>query len=269
MRCVRVRGLALHVAEDGDPGGLPVLFLGALGTDLRVWNPLLPHLPPGLRLIRMDQRGHGLSDGPPPPWSIADLAADAAGVLDALGVARAAVVGLSVGGMAAQALAAAEPARVAALALSGTAPRIGTREAWEDRMAAVRAGGMAAVSGAALERWFTPGFRSGDPALPLWRVMLERTPVEGYLATCAAIRDADLTEAARSIRAPTLCLVGDADGSTPPELVRETAGSIPGARFAIITDAGHLPGVERPAETARLIGAFLAEAGRDGAAGED
>jgi 3-oxoadipate enol-lactonase len=93
--------------------------------------------------------------------------------------------------------------------------------------------------------------------------MLVRTTVDGYAGTCAAIRDADLTESTRALKLPVLCIVGDQDGATPPDLVRETAGLIEGARFEIIENAGHIPCVERPAETIRLISGFLARLPKD------
>ena len=259
MQIVRLDQVSLHVAEAGDPDGPPVVFANSLGTDLRVWEPVLPYLPAGFRYIRYDKRGHGLSDSLPGPWRIEDLADDLAGLLDRLGVRSAAVVGLSVGGLIAQALAARWPDLVRVLVLSGTAPKIGTAEAWADRIAAVESQGIAAIADAILERWFSPRFRAEEPALALWRNMLTRSPVAGYVATCGAIRDADLTESTRTLRLPVLAMVGSADGSTPPDLVAAMAAMIPGARIEIIPDAGHLPGVERPAAVARLIADFLKE----------
>jgi 3-oxoadipate enol-lactonase len=238
-----------------------VVFANSLGTDLRVWDAVLPLLPPGLRLIRYDKRGHGLSDSPPAPWRIEDFADDLAGILDALGVTGAAVVGLSVGGLIAQAFAARRPDLARVLILSGTAAKIGTPELWNERIRVVESDGIAALADPILERWFSARFRAENPALALWRNMLTRSPAVGYAATCAAIRDADLTESTRTLRLPTLAMVGDADGSTPPDLVRDTAALIPGARLEVIAGAGHLPGVEQPETVARLIGNFLKETG--------
>ena len=132
-------------------------------------------------------------------------------------------------GMIAQALARARPDLVRGLVLMDTAHKIGTAEMWNERIAAIRAGGIASIADAILARWFSPAFHRDQPAeLAGWRNMLTRTPVEGYLGCCAAIRDADLTEAARGLAVPTLCMVGDQDGSTPPELVAELAGLVPG-----------------------------------------
>lgn len=254
------RGAAVHhVAESGDPAGRPIVFANALGTDLRVWDAVLPLLPAGLRVLRTDMRGHGLSDCPPGPWTIADLADDLAAILDARGIRDAAVVGLSVGGLIAQSLASRRPDLVRVLVLSNTAARIGTAESWNDRIAAVEAGGIGPLADAILANWFTAGFRSDPARLAPWRNMLTRTPVAGYAAACRAIRDADLTASVRMLARPTLAIVGDADGSTPPELVRATAALIPGARFEVVPSAGHIPGVERPEAYARLLAAFLGE----------
>ena len=212
----------------GDPDGPPVVFANSLGTDLRVWEPVLPYLPAGFRYIRYDKRGHGLSDSVPGPWRIEDLADDLAGLLDRLGVRSAAVVGLSVGGLIAQALAARRPDLVRVLVLSGTAPKIGTAEAWADRIAAVESQGIAAIADAILERWFSPRFRAEEPALALWRNMLTRSPVAGYVATCGAIRDADLTESTRTLRLPTLAMVGSSRRIDPARPRRRHGSDDPG-----------------------------------------
>jgi 3-oxoadipate enol-lactonase len=259
MLYARIGSIGMHHALSGDPEGRPLVFANSLGTDLRVWDPVLRHLPRGLRVLRYDKRGHGLSDGAAGQWRIEDLADDLAGLLDALGIRGATVCGLSVGGMIAQSLAVRRPDVVSALILCDTAAKIGTAELWDARIRAVREQGIASIADGILDRWFTERFRTENPAIGLWRNMLVRTPAEGYAATCAAIRDADLTEGTRGLRVPTLALVGEADGSTPPELVRATAALIPGARFHVIPGAGHIPGVEQPEATARLITEFLEE----------
>ncbi|MGR3542569.1 MAG: 3-oxoadipate enol-lactonase [Hasllibacter sp.] len=253
MNWLAARGL--HWREDGDPGGAPVVFANSLGTDLRLWDPVLPHLPPGLRILRWDKPGHGLSD-PAAPYGMGHLVSDAEAVIEAAGTREVAFVGLSIGGMIAQAMAAKRLDLVRVAVLSNTAARIGTRQLWADRIAAVRAGGMEALAPAILERWFAKPFREG-PAVHPWRRMVETCPPEGYAAACAAIAGTDLYEVAQGLRLPVLAIAGSEDGATPPDLVRETADLIPGSRFALIRGAGHLPCVERPAEFAALLTGFL------------
>ena len=112
-----------------------------------------------------------------------------------------------------------------------------------------------------MQRWFTPAYRRPDNAdFVGYRAMFTRTPVDGYVGTCASVRDADLTESTRALKLPTLCIVGDQDGTTPPDLVRSMADLIRNSEFRIIPDAGHIPCIEQPDAVAGLIGTFLRNA---------
>jgi 3-oxoadipate enol-lactonase len=247
-------GTVLHIARAGT--GRPLAFVNSLGSDLRIWDAVLPALTGRARTIRHDKRGHGLSDLG--PISMAAHVADLAALLDGLETGPAVICGLSVGGQIALGLSAARPDLVRGLILMDTGHRIGTPEIWAERIAAIEAGGIAAVAEATLGRWFTPGFHADRPAdLAGARNMLIRTPLAGYLGTCRAIGDADFTRAAQAVGVPTLCVVGEADGSTPPGLVRDLAALIPGAGFEMVANAGHLPCIEQPEATAALIAGFL------------
>ncbi|MEO0654178.1 MAG: 3-oxoadipate enol-lactonase [Pseudomonadota bacterium] len=256
MTIARLGNIDLHYRIDGDPDGPPVVFANSLGTDLRLWDPILPLLPAGLRIIRYDKRGHGLSACPAAPYSMRALVSDAGKLLDHLGVKDCVFVGLSIGGMIAQGLAATRPELVRAMVISNTAAKIGTIEIWQERMDAVAQGGIAALADPILERWFSKPFRESDEIIA-WRNMLIRQPAEGYIGCCAAIAETDLFESTVELRLPTLAIAGSEDGSTPPDLVRETADMIPGSQFHLIRGAGHLPCVEAPEEYARVLTAFL------------
>jgi 3-oxoadipate enol-lactonase len=207
-------------------------------------------------------RGHGLSDAPAGDYYMGELVADAAALMEATGFRDATFVGLSIGGVVAQGLAAERPDLVRAAVLSNTAAKIGTEQSWGERIATVRDGGIEAIADKVMQLWFTRAFHAGRAEeLALWRHMLTRTPLDGYLGCCAAMAGTDLRDSTAGLRLPVLAIVGDADGSTPPDLVRETAESIAGARFEIIRGAGHIPCVEQPEATARLIGGFLKENG--------
>ena len=257
-----LNGVVLHLQDLGAADRPALVFANSLGTDFRIWDDVVARLADRFRIVLYDKRGHGLSDLGETPYSIADHVGDLAALLDDLAIEGAIVCGLSVGGLIAQGLTASRPELVAGLILSDTAHKIGTAELWNGRIAAIEKGGIASIAEAILERWFSKDLRDNDPvALAGWRAMLTRTPQAGYLGTCAAIRDADFTEAAKEITVPTLCLVGAEDGATPPALVRQLADLIPGARYEVIAGAGHLPCIERPAEVAELIGAFATENG--------
>lgn len=253
-------GVALRVRIDGPDDGPPVLFLNALGTDLRLWDGVIARRPPGLRLLRYDMRGHGGSDCPAPPYAMGALVRDAERVLEAAGARNAVLVGLSLGGMVAQALAAKRLDLVRAAVLAATAPRIGTREMWEARVDAVLSGGVAALSDGIMARWFPAATRQGAAAQAARR-MLEATPAEGYAGAAAAIAGTDLISPTSGLRLPVLALGGSEDGSTPPDMLREMADLIPGAEFALIRGAGHVAPIDAPEAFAARLTGFLARIG--------
>lgn len=260
MHMADLGDIRLHYRLDGDPEGAPVVFAHALGTDLRLWDDLLPHLPAGLRILRADMRGHGLSDAPAGPYAMGTLVRDLERLIDHLGMRDIVLVGLSIGGMIAQGLAVKRPDLVRGLVLSNTAAKIGTAETWAQRLTVLQAGGIEAVADATLERWFGPAFRA-TPAVLRWRHMLTRTPLTGYMGCAAAIGGTDFYTPVSGLRLPVLGIAGSDDGSTPPDLVRETVELVPRARFALIRGAGHLACVDQPRTYAEHLTEFLGEIG--------
>ena len=260
MRMADLGDLRLHYHLDGDDAGAPLVLIHALGTDLRLWDKLVPLLPAGLRILRFSLRGHGLSDAPPAPYSMGALVRDAERLMDHLQMKDAVVVGLSIGGMIAQGLAVKRLDLVRGLVLSNTAAKIGTTEIWRDRIARIEAGGIEAVADATMDRWFAPAFRATAEARA-WRNMVTRTTPDGYLGCCAAIAGTDFYTPTSGLRLPVLGIAGSADGSTPPDLVRETTDLVPGSRFALLRDAGHLACVDQPQAYAACLGAFLHDIG--------
>lgn len=243
--------------RDRGPATAPaVIFANSLGTDSRMWDALCDRLP-GLRCIQFDKRGHGLSATPVPPWQIEDLAADVLALIDQLGLARATIVGCSVGGMIAQALALAAPDRVAGLVLSNSAAQMGNAETWQARITALQQGGMAAIAEAILQRWFAPDFLASDQVHP-WRRMLLAADLGGYIGTCGVLAAADLRATVGAIGCPVLMIAGSADLAAPVALVEGTAALIPGARVVVLPGSGHIPAIDSPAAMADLITDFLA-----------
>jgi len=262
MLALTLNNINLHYRDEGPVDGTPVLFINSLGTDFRLWDQILPLLPEGLRLIRYDKRGHGLSSGPKAPYFMGDLVADAAALLDALKVKQAIVVGLSIGGMIAQGLAAERPDLVRAAVLSNTGAKIATPAIWQERIEACRKGGVEALADGTMTRWFSPTFHRDRAAeMQLWRTMMTRTSLEGYLGCSAAIAETDLYDSTARLRLPVLGIAGSADGSTPPDLVRETTELVPGSQFELIHGAGHLPCVETPERYAGILRGFLQQNG--------
>ncbi len=196
---IQANGISIHYDLSGRADGPVVLLSNSLGTRLEMWDPQLPALGQRYRVLRYDSRGHGRSSVPAGPYSIELLAADAVGLLDALEIGRVHFCGLSKGGMVGQMLGARHAHRLRSLTLCSTACFMAPKELWDQRIAAVREGGMTAIADAVVERWFTAAYRA-EPTVVVDRVreMVLETPAEGYAACCAAIRDMDLRETIRA-----------------------------------------------------------------------
>jgi 3-oxoadipate enol-lactonase len=264
-----VGGHTLHVRRDGPAGApsgdpvaarIPVLVhLHSLGTELRIWDGVVARLP-GYAHLRVDLRGHGLSDVPAGDYTIAAMAEDVLALLDLAGLRRVVLAGVSVGGQVALQVALERPELVAGLVLLATAARIGEARAWDERIATVRQEGLAAIADAVVARWFAPSFDAREPAARLgYRNLLLRTSAAGYTATCAALRDADLTDRLQTIAQPALVMCGSRDEATPPALVRGLAAALPRGRYTEIDVAGHLPCIDRAGVTAHHVDGFVRE----------
>lgn len=262
MAFVRINGVLLHYRVHGRDGAPAVAFVNSLGTDARIWDDVIDRLTAHYRILSYDKRGHGLSDTPSGDYSLDDHIGDLTGLLDHLGIDRLALAGVSVGGLIAQGFALEHPGRLAALVLCDTAQKIGDLAFWNARIAGIRDKGVASIADVIMERWFSKRFHREHPDdLAGWRNLFLRSDVDGYCATCATLRDTDLTSDASRIATPTLVVVGEEDGSTPVDMVRAAAAAIPGSRFEIIEAAGHIPSIEQPAILAGLMTNFFKEAG--------
>ncbi len=263
MQFATFNGVTIHHQSIGAANKPLVVFVNSLGTDFRIWRDVIVRLAGEFAVLCYDKRGHGLSGIGETPYTIGTHAADLAALIDSTGRGEALICGLSVGGMIALELWASRPDLVAGLVLCDTAHRIGSAQSWNSRIAAVEAGGIGAIADAVMPLWFTEAFRA-SPEGEGFRNMLVRQPVAGYLATCAAIRDADLTGIARMIDVPAIVIAGEKDGSTPPSLCADLARLIPGARFELVKNAAHIVPVEQPDAVSAIIKAFAGVARQGG-----
>lgn len=255
MKHITSHDAQLRVDHTPRPGVPALLLLNSLGTSLEMWDDQLEALSERYELIRFDARGHGKSTvGEHQEATLDLLAGDALAVLDACGIARAHLCGLSLGGMIAMHIARQWPDRVLKAAFCNTSPYMPPRETWDARIQTVTTQGTAALSEGTLGRWFTAEFRQAHPEkVDLVRTMIEATTPEGYAACCAAIREMDQREAIRGIAAKTLVIGGTQDTSTSPAQAELIASSIPEAKLVML-EAAHLSNIERAAEfTATLI----------------
>lgn len=250
-------GTRLHWRLDG-PADAPVLLLSnSLGTNMEMWAPQMPILTQHFRVLRYDSRGHGLSDAPAGPYSIDLLGRDAIGLLDALSIAKVRFAGLSKGGMVGQWLGANAPDRLSHLVLCNTAAEMAPVEPWNARIALVKAQGMGDIVNGVVERWFTEPFRLAHPdAITPITAMLHATPVAGYVACCAAVRDMDQRASLPRINVPTLVIGGRQDPATPIAKSHDLANAIPGARLVEL-NAAHLSNIEQATAFTDALLAFL------------
>lgn len=249
----------LHYRDEGS--GEPLVFINSLMTDFRMWDKLLARLPGEYRVIRYDKRSHGLSSLPDGPYLMDALVDDLARLLDRLEVRNATIVGLSIGGLVAQGLAASRPDLVRAAVLSNTASKIATKDVWEGRFEAVRKGGTAAIADATLARWFPPAFHQ-TPEISGWRHMFLRQDPRAFLFCGNAVSEADYSESTARLTIPVLGIGASEDTSTPPDLLKQTIDTVERGRFHLIEGAGHLPCVDKTDEYAAVLSDFLDEVRR-------
>jgi 3-oxoadipate enol-lactonase len=250
-------GVAIYYSIEG-PAGAPVLLMSnSLGTSLEMWDPQAHALSGQFRVLRYDTRGHGRSSVPPGPYSIAQLGEDMRRLLDHLGIERAHVCGLSMGGITAMWFAIHYPERVDRLVLSNTAAWIGPASNWTERAAAVERDGVGSIAAAVVARWLTPAYAATHPDhVASLEAMLGAMPAAGYAANCLAVRDSDLRTVISAIRAPTLVISGGADLPTPPADGRFLASNIAQARYVEL-NAAHLSNQELPEQFSTLLRDFL------------
>ncbi|ANF27376.1 3-oxoadipate enol-lactonase [Stutzerimonas stutzeri] len=262
MPSIKLADGELNHRFDG-PVDAPVLVLSnSLGTTFDMWDAQVPAFSEHFRVLRYDTRGHGSSSVTPGPYTIAQLGQDVLDLVDALSIDRFAFCGLSIGGLIGQWLGIHAGERLSHLVLCNTGAKIGTDEAWNERIDGVLRGGeqaMRDMRDASVARWFTPDFAAQHP-VEVDRItqMIASTSPAGYAANCAAVRDADYREQLAAIKVPTLVVCGSKDPVTTPEHGRFIQANVAGARL-IELNAAHLSNVEAGDAFTRPVMAFLCD----------
>ena len=251
-------GIAINYHLGGS--GPPLTLIHALGLDLRQWRWQVPAFSARHQVLRYDVRGHGHSEKPPGPYSLELFAEDLHGLLVALGITRASLLGLSMGGMIAQTFTLAHPEMVDSLILADTSSQFGpdARQQFEDRARTAESQGIGPLVEGILERWFTASFRQREPGVvDEIRAILKENDPSAYAAACLAVSRLDLAARLHEIRCPTLVLVGEEDPGTPPEVARRIHEAIPGSRLEVIPEVSHLSNVGQPEAFNSAVLAFL------------
>ena len=253
-RVITASGRAIGVDEATGGDALPIVFLHGVGSDKSVWAPQLANFGRARRAIALDYPGYGDSDPTPEGTSRDDYAAAILSALDMLGVQRAHICGLSLGGIIAIAMHHAAPERCASLILADTFAVHPDGQGIYDR----------SVAGSADMRAFAEAradFLLAQPADPAVRreviETMSRIAPAAYRIGAKAVWLADQCERVRDIRVPTLILCGDQDRPTPPELSEGLHRLIPHSRLEIMPDAGHLTNIEQVEAFNRRLEEFV------------
>ena len=241
-----------------------IVLSHALGCDASMWDTLANELAADYRVVSYDQRGHGGSDAPAGPYSLAELADDAARVIAGTTNDPVVWIGVSMGGMVGQELALRHPQRVRALVIAnssgGYPPE--AQALWQQRIETVQRGGMAAITDMVLGRYFAPAFHQQQPAtIERFRRRLLATDTGGYIGCCHAVRGLDTLPRLAAVRVPVLVVAGELDQGTPvamsQALVDAMRGAMRGARLHVLRGAAHISMIEQPAAFARVVQDFL------------
>jgi 3-oxoadipate enol-lactonase len=256
MATLPIDNVKLHATGTG-----PALVLvHCLGVDHRMWDFAVEALGRRFTVLTYDVPGHGAAPVPAAGYTIEDLSAQLAALLQRQGVQKAHVAGMSLGGLVAQHFAGALPERVEKLILADTTARYvdDMRAMWVRRAAEARAAGTAALTEGILKIWFTDKFREQNPsAVRYVRECFARTPGEGYALACEALGAADLRAIVPAIRAPTLVICGDQDIPSFVASAQWLSTTIPGARLEWLSPAKHASPLEHPGAFLRLVERFL------------
>lgn len=251
----------LHYIKQGS--GPVVVLSHALGCSLNMWDDVASLLQEYFTVLRYDHRGHGLSEVESSPFSMHDLANDAVALIQEVIGEPVHFVGLSMGGMVAQALAVQHPQWVKSIVIANSASHYDdmAKSMWRARIQNVLANGVASIADGAMQRWFTPEFRAdmqcgGAERVRGFRAQLENCNATAYAASCAAVAEIDFRESNTRITCPTLIIAGNRDEATPPAMSVVISQAIAGAQLLDIS-AAHLSAVEQPAQFAKLVTSFL------------
>ena len=249
--------IPLNVLREGE--GPIVVLSHALGCNLHMWDSVAALLARAHTVIRYDHRHHGGSAAPAAPFSVEALADDAAALIEReAGGEPVHFVGLSMGGMTAQALALHRPELLRDVVIANSSAHYPDVSTWQARVARVQAHGVQDIANGAVERWLTPAWRAtpeGTAAAAALHRMLVATDAAGYIESCKAVAGIDFRASNRRITVPTLVIDGAQDLATPPVMSAQIAEAIPHAKRATI-DAAHVSAVEKPAEFVALLTDF-------------
>lgn len=255
--------MLFHTSYEVHGDGSPVVMIHGLGMNRAMWQWQIDELSPHYKLITYDLLGHGESDKPPAPYTMPQMVAQVADLMDETCIERAAIVGFSLGGLIAQAFALEYSDRVSAIAIlnSGHARSEESRDAIMQRVRQAEDGGPAATVDEALQRWFSDDFAAKSPqVLDMVRDWILANDPDVYPAVyrLLAVADLGLEDAIAGIRCPALVVTGEEDFGNSVEMAREMAVKIPHSELTILPGLRHMALAEDPAQMNRILLDFFA-----------
>jgi 3-oxoadipate enol-lactonase len=255
----KANGITINYQIDGPDNAPCLVFSNSLATTLAMWDEQAAALRDSYRVLRYDQRGHGLTDAPAGRYAYDTLLADALGLLDALSIKTAHFAGLSMGGATALGLAERHPDRFDRIIVCDS-PCQSTPQSsqqWEERIAIAQKQGIEPLVEPTVSRWVPQDILAKNPPhVDKIRTMIRGTPVNGFIGCAAALGDHDYASAVGSVKRPVLFLVGEKDAPAPA--MRKLNEKLPGSRYVEIPGAGHISNMDRPGEFTKAIRDFLA-----------
>lgn len=249
---------SLHFEQDG--AGDAIVFLHGLGSCGQDWLLQMPVLADRFHVIAPDLRGHGQSAGPQGHARVTDLAGDVTGMLDALGVGRTHLVGLSLGGCVAQQIALDCPARVRSLTLVNTFARYDSGGLRTAILVVLRMAILGTLGLPTQARFVAARLFPKPEQAPLRQIATQRIAANDpatYRRVLIAIQRFDVRDRLGEIRCPTLVIAGERDTTVPLRAKRFLAAHIPGARLEIVADSGHATPVDQPDAFNELVTRFI------------
>lgn len=246
-----------HYKIEGTPNSPVLLFSNSLGTDMTMWDEVVPLLLPYFQIVRYDTRGLGKSDVTDEPYTIAQLGQDVIDLIDLLGIDKIHFCGLSMGGQIGQWLGIHHSHRINKLVLSNTGAKIGSAQGWNDRIELINQKGLSAIWEGTKNVWFRDVFLKHNPdKLGVLEKMFLHNEVVGYANCCAAVRDADFRSDIEKIKPETLVITGHEDPATTVADAEFIVEKIPTAQLVVLA-AKHIPSIEQPKLFAEAVINFL------------
>ena len=248
--------IKLNFNTIGNNQNPPIIFIHPLGADHSIFDDVVHLILDTFYCISVDITGHGRSPVPDPPYSIEGMAQDISSTFEFNEPVN--VMGVSIGGMIAMSLVINKLIPINKLILSDTGHKIGNYDLWQERIDLVKSGGLEKIVDITIERWFPKEFQTGSPEIiNKCRALQLKNSEKGYIGACQAIQKADFTDKLSKINCETLVLNGSKDISTPPKLGKELANLLPNASFQELTGIGHVPPLQEPNLTMKVIKEFL------------